>query len=150
MAQTRRLSPTALDPLIPLLPFLVSHSVQRSELSTAWPVPVGDEEPAVLQARQRRRRQWRAWEVAGAAAVAGRTRIRGGSEELWSADLSKLEIRGKFASGQHSRIYAGSSRYAGRKVAIKMVKQSEDGARPKHAMVAASKPVTTEDGARWG
>jgi serine/threonine protein kinase len=53
-------------------------------------------------------------------------RIRGGGEELWSADLSKLEIRGKFASGRHSRVYSG--RYAGREVAIKMVSQPEEDA----------------------
>jgi hypothetical protein len=53
-------------------------------------------------------------------------RIRGGSEELWSADLSKLEIRGKFATGRHSRVYSG--RYAGREVAIKMVSQPEEDA----------------------
>jgi hypothetical protein len=53
-------------------------------------------------------------------------RIRGGSEELWSADLSKLEIRSKFATGRHSRVYSG--RYAGREVAIKMVSQPEEDA----------------------
>jgi hypothetical protein len=50
----------------------------------------------------------------------------GGDEELWSADLSKLEIRVKFASGRHSRVYSG--RYAGREVAIKMVSQPEEDA----------------------
>ncbi|KAJ1282913.1 hypothetical protein BS78_03G087800 [Paspalum vaginatum] len=53
-------------------------------------------------------------------------RIRGGGEELWSADLSKLEIRGKFATGRHSRVYSG--RYGGREVAIKMVSQPEEDA----------------------
>jgi serine/threonine protein kinase len=50
----------------------------------------------------------------------------GGDEELWSADLSKLEIQVKFASGRHSRVYSG--RYAGREVAIKMVSQPEEDA----------------------
>jgi serine/threonine protein kinase len=50
----------------------------------------------------------------------------GGDEELWSADLSKLEIRVKFASGRHSRVYSG--RYAGREVAIKMISQPEEDA----------------------
>ena len=50
----------------------------------------------------------------------------GGDQELWTADLSKLEIRIKFASGRHSRVYSG--RYAGREVAIKMVSQPEEDA----------------------
>lgn len=53
-------------------------------------------------------------------------KIRGGGEELWSADLSKLEIRTKFATGRHSRVYSG--RYAARDVAIKMVSQPEEDA----------------------
>jgi hypothetical protein len=54
-------------------------------------------------------------------------RIRGGGEEFWSADLSKLEIRDKFASGRHSRVYSG--RYAGREVVSKMISQpAEDAA----------------------
>ncbi|KAM3345579.1 hypothetical protein ACQJBY_020211 [Aegilops geniculata] len=53
-------------------------------------------------------------------------KIRGGGEELWSADLSKLQIRARFASGRHSRVYSG--RYNGREVAIKMVSQPEEDA----------------------
>ncbi|MCL7025439.1 hypothetical protein MKW94_013742 [Papaver nudicaule] len=45
-------------------------------------------------------------------------------EEEWSADMSKLFIGQKFASGRHSRIYRGI--YKQRDVAIKMISQPEE------------------------
>lgn len=49
--------------------------------------------------------------------------IRGGGEELFRADLSKLQIWARFASERHSRVFSG--RYAGRDIAIEMASQPE-------------------------
>ncbi|XP_019464641.1 PREDICTED: serine/threonine-protein kinase HT1-like [Lupinus angustifolius] len=50
--------------------------------------------------------------------------IKGEEEEEWSADMSKLFIGSKFASGRHSRIYRGI--YKHMDVAIKVVSQPEE------------------------
>ncbi|RWW45413.1 hypothetical protein BHE74_00048752 [Ensete ventricosum] len=52
--------------------------------------------------------------------------IKGGREEQWSADMSKLLIGNKFATGRHSRIYHG--KYKERDVAIKLMSQPEEDA----------------------
>ncbi|KAL9227447.1 hypothetical protein vseg_003133 [Gypsophila vaccaria] len=50
--------------------------------------------------------------------------IKGEGEEEWSADMSKLLIGSKFASGRHSRIYRGI--YHRKDVAIKLISQPEE------------------------
>ncbi|KAJ6845569.1 serine/threonine-protein kinase HT1-like [Iris pallida] len=59
--------------------------------------------------------------------VASGGEIRGGGEEEeeeWSADMSRLLIGSKFATGRHSRVYHGV--YKEREVAVKLISQPEE------------------------
>ncbi|THU45967.1 hypothetical protein C4D60_Mb02t23550 [Musa balbisiana] len=67
--------------------------------------------------------------------------IKGGREEQWSADMSKLLIGNKFATGRHSRIYHG--KYKERDVAIKLMSQPEEDA----ALAAALEQQFTSEAA---
>ncbi|KAF6157375.1 hypothetical protein GIB67_004313, partial [Kingdonia uniflora] len=67
--------------------------------------------------------------------------IKGEGEEEWSADMSKLFIGGKFASGRHSRIYRGV--YKKKDVAIKLISHPEEDA---HLAVLLEKQFKSEVG----
>ncbi|KAL5544213.1 hypothetical protein UlMin_007997 [Ulmus minor] len=56
--------------------------------------------------------------------VSSGAKIKGDGEDEWSADMSKLYVGEKFASGRHSRIYRGL--YKSKEVAIKLICQPEE------------------------
>ena len=68
----------------------------------------------------RRAVSWSKYLVSSGAAI----KLKGETEEEWSADLSQLFIGSKFASGRHSRIYRGI--YKQMDVAIKIMSQPEE------------------------